>query len=528
MKQSTFSAVMANSIKNLLQGYTKGIRFVAVLTILLTLGIGQAWGLGYNNESHVYLDVNGTTKYYKVSNESWSTGCTLEGTWGGNLSQQTFNDVCGLKIVGGAIGGWTSYGETLSGTLSFAVTQSSVTPTSWNNFGSISRNSTYNGNNAFYYEKGGSTDVTPTVPGTYYLHIKISFNSISKTSYAKFTIPTYTVAGNEAVLGSEWKQDDTNNDMTLASGTTYTLTKSNVILKKGITYECKVVKNHAWNESWPAENVTYSVDADGHYDVTFSFDYSNKNVVVTTTRLYAVIYNGNDNNSGSVPTTSYHSNGSTVKVANNSGNLAKTGYTFGGWNTNPEGNGTNYIAGSGTFKMSNVDKTLYAKWTPNQYTVTLDNRGATTAGQASVTATYNAAMPSIANNLPKKTDYTFNGYFDAASGGTQYYKADGISARTWNKTANTTLYAQWTLNTYTVTWVVDKSTTTEPVDHGSKVEKAPTIDPNNPPCGDKFVGWTTEFYAGKSKPETLYPTAADIPAVTGDVTYYAVFADYVE
>ena len=44
MKQSTFSAVMANSIKNLLQGYTKGIRFVAVLMLLLTIGIGQAWG----------------------------------------------------------------------------------------------------------------------------------------------------------------------------------------------------------------------------------------------------------------------------------------------------------------------------------------------------------------------------------------------------------------------------------------------------------------------------------------------------
>ena len=44
MKQSTFSAVMANSIKNLLQGYTKGIRFVAVLTLLLTVGIGTMWG----------------------------------------------------------------------------------------------------------------------------------------------------------------------------------------------------------------------------------------------------------------------------------------------------------------------------------------------------------------------------------------------------------------------------------------------------------------------------------------------------
>ena len=44
MKQSTFSAVMANSIKNLLQGYTKGIRFTAILTILFTIGVGQMWG----------------------------------------------------------------------------------------------------------------------------------------------------------------------------------------------------------------------------------------------------------------------------------------------------------------------------------------------------------------------------------------------------------------------------------------------------------------------------------------------------
>ena len=44
MKQSTFSAVMANNLLTLLQGYTKGIRFVAVLTLLLTVGIGQVWG----------------------------------------------------------------------------------------------------------------------------------------------------------------------------------------------------------------------------------------------------------------------------------------------------------------------------------------------------------------------------------------------------------------------------------------------------------------------------------------------------
>lgn len=41
MKQSTFSAVMANSIKILLQRYTKGIRFTAILTLLFTIGVGQ-------------------------------------------------------------------------------------------------------------------------------------------------------------------------------------------------------------------------------------------------------------------------------------------------------------------------------------------------------------------------------------------------------------------------------------------------------------------------------------------------------
>ena len=44
MKQSTFSAQVANNLLNVLQGYTKGIRLVIVLTMLLVVGIGQAWG----------------------------------------------------------------------------------------------------------------------------------------------------------------------------------------------------------------------------------------------------------------------------------------------------------------------------------------------------------------------------------------------------------------------------------------------------------------------------------------------------
>ena len=44
MKQSTSFAQVATNLLNVLQGYTKGIRFVVVLTMLLIVGIGQAWG----------------------------------------------------------------------------------------------------------------------------------------------------------------------------------------------------------------------------------------------------------------------------------------------------------------------------------------------------------------------------------------------------------------------------------------------------------------------------------------------------
>ncbi|MBP3284092.1 MAG: InlB B-repeat-containing protein [Clostridia bacterium] len=132
---------------------------------------------------------------------------------------------------------------------------------------------------------------------------------------------------------------------------------------------------------------------------------------------------------------------------------SRTGYTFGGYYTETNGGGTQYYKADGS-SAKNWDKTaattLYAKWTVNTYTVTLNNQSATTAGTTSVTATYGSAMPSITK--PAKTGYTFGGYYtETNGGGTQYYKADGSSAKNWDKTAATTLYAKWTVNTYTIT-----------------------------------------------------------------------------
>lgn len=129
----------------------------------------------------------------------------------------------------------------------------------------------------------------------------------------------------------------------------------------------------------------------------------------------------------------------------------RTGYTFGGYFTETGGNGTLYYgAGGSSANKWNIagDATLYAKWTADTYTVTL-NQQSGSGGSSSVTATYNLSMPSA--TMPTRTGYTFGGYFTEAGGsGTQYYNADGTSEKIWDKTSATTLYAHWTAKTYTV------------------------------------------------------------------------------
>lgn len=81
-------------------------------------------------------------------------------------------------------------------------------------------------------------------------------------------------------------------------------------------------------------------------------------------------------------------------------------------------------------------------------TVTL-NRNGGSGGTSSVTAQNTATMPSITK--PTRSGYNFLGYYDATSGGTQYYTSTGASARVWDKQdATATLYAQWEVAEQTV------------------------------------------------------------------------------
>jgi uncharacterized repeat protein (TIGR02543 family) len=170
----------------------------------------------------------------------------------------------------------------------------------------------------------------------------------------------------------------------------------------------------------------------------------------------------------------------------------RVGYTFVGWNTQADGNGTSYKDKESVNNLTTTNGgtvNLWAQWTVNTYTVTLNNQSATTAGTASVTATYNAAMPTI--TVPTKTGYTFGGYFtEANGGGTQYYNADGTSAKNWNLTAATTLYAKWSLDTYTITYNLAGGSVATPNPETYTIESGDITLVNPTRTGYTFAGWT--------------------------------------
>ena len=118
---------------------------------------------------------------------------------------------------------------------------------------------------------------------------------------------------------------------------------------------------------------------------------------------------------------------------------------------------TAYVNGQSVKNLTSTNGAtvnLYAIWDANVYTISLNANGGSD-GTTSVNIAYNTAQgnyPSITK--PTRSGYTFNGFWDtsAASGGTQWYDANGNSLRTFNLTSNATWYARWSANTYYVTY----------------------------------------------------------------------------
>ena len=213
----------------------------------------------------------------------------------------------------------------------------------------------------------------------------------------------------------------------------------------------------------------------------------------------------------------------------------KTGYTFDGYaisTANCTSSTTRYISATGyrtsSYSEANTTTKFYACWIANTYTVSFNANNGSGGQSADVTATYGSNMPSISTTKPTRTGYTFGGWYDtsASSGGTQYYTAAGASARTWNKTSNTTLYARWTANTLTINYNTSSATSGSP----SVTSQACSYDGTCTAATQGTMVKTNMVFRGWTKTSggttVDYAAGASIKNIisSGSITLYAVWA----
>jgi uncharacterized repeat protein (TIGR02543 family) len=223
-------------------------------------------------------------------------------------------------------------------------------------------------------------------------------------------------------------------------------------------------------------------------------------------KTYAVTYHANGGSGAPSNQTKTYGTALTLRTDK----PTKTGHTFSKWNTKADGSGTNY--NSGASYTSNAAVTLYAIWTANTYTVTYDANNGSNA-PSNQTKTHDKAL-TLSPDKPEKTGYSFKNWNTKADGsGTSYN-----SSASYTGNSDITLYAQWTVETYTITYNANNGTGA-PQSQTKTYNEALTLSQDTPTrTGYTFLGWGTSA----SDTSADYAKGANFTA-NANTTLYAIW-----
>lgn len=296
-------------------------------------------------------------------------------------------------------------------------------------------------------------------------------NNSNYTLYAVWKINTYTITYN-ANGGSGAPSSQTK-----TYGTALTLSSTKPT-RTGYTFQ-------GWSTSSSATSASYS--AGGSYTSNSAATL----YAVWKANTYTISYNANGGSGApSSHSYTYASSGTTTL---SSTKPTRTGYSFLGWSLSSTATSASYSAGQGWNLNNASNYTLYAVWQINTYTITYNANGGSGAPSATTYTYASSGTVALSSTKPTRTGYTFLGWSTSSSATSATYSSGG----SFNKstTSNTTLYAVWQINTYTITYNANGGSgapSAQTKTYGTALTLSSTVPTKS---GYSFLGWSTSSTA---------------------------------
>jgi uncharacterized repeat protein (TIGR02543 family) len=300
---------------------------------------------------------------------------------------------------------------------------------------------TYNNQSATTAQVGGSTSYTTdaaiaTIPTTAPLRVGYTFAGwfTDPSAGTQVTNGTYTPASpyGSITLYAQW----TANSLTVTYNSKGGTTVSNGSVDTAASISSAPTAPTRAGYTFSAWSAT-----DGGTAITFPYTHGQ----TANFTLYALWTAGSlvvtyNSQGGSAVSNGTAATGASISSAPTA--PTRTGYTFDGWSATETGTVVTFPFAHG----QTTNFTLYARWSLRVYSVAFNaNSGTGTMGNQSFT---HGVTTSLNANLYSRANYVFHRWATAADGTGTTYNNFAQAALT----AETTLYAQWTANTYVVTF----------------------------------------------------------------------------
>ena len=403
-------------------------------------------GLKQNEKYYLRVCMKTSRGSYLCSNtESRSTLQVKKPTY--TLSSNTLT----IKYNNANINGEAKYyfKSTIKGTSNINVKRCTLS----NNIFTCDGNTTTIEKNTWYQSSSDQISISYTTTGK----ANVTARTIDKSnnyseSTKDFTINKYTITFNKGIadkIGGE--VSNISKSCYAISGQSCSITSPD-IEKKGYTIIGWNTNKNATTSIWNI-NTSKSISSSATYYPILKaniYTITLNNQGATSSGTKKVYYQYNTTKTINGTTCYYYTNSSLTTCLSGGYNInkpSKTGYSFKGYYTSTNGSGTNYVNSSGTF-INNAyktigDKTLYANWQANTYTITYNANGGSGA-PSSQSYTYdpnNDTVFYLSSTTPSRSGYTFLGWSLSSTATSASYSA-GQRWGTHNAN-NYTLYAIW-------------------------------------------------------------------------------------